>query len=430
VIVKVHQASGVVSPYFQLRETPGTRVRAGTLELVNLGRSPATVRLDPVDAMTTSTLGSAYRDTGSPLHGASTWLRLPIRRVTVPPHADRSVPVAVAVPANADGGDYLTGIAVEALGQDETSRLSHGLAIGETIRYAVGVEMQLTGPRRPAVALTNASVTREPSGVAFLVDAANTGNVILKGVHGHIVVRRGRRVVARTVVAPGTFVSHTAIAYPVLGGHEDPTPGTSYHVEAELDYPGGVARLSRTVVFSHAAAVVQEDFGGRKLPRPVLSVGWPVVGGAAFGVLALLAGFGGLAVRRRRLPRGREHAMPRLQQLVGAGGQLPVSVMLIVAPADIPAARLAAIARPALRRSDRAYAMRRGELLVVCPATSRPAVLALREAIEARLAARREVADRPVYVVVSTAVKPTTAAKLLDRLGVNRRRQARETVAV
>ncbi len=34
-IVKVHQASGLISPYFQLAATPGRSVRAGALELVN-----------------------------------------------------------------------------------------------------------------------------------------------------------------------------------------------------------------------------------------------------------------------------------------------------------------------------------------------------------------------------------------------------------
>ena len=61
-----------------------------------------------------------------------------------------------------------------------------------------------------------ASVTREPAGLVFLVAADNTGNVILKNVHGWVKVTSASREVAAATITPGTFVSATSISYPVL----------------------------------------------------------------------------------------------------------------------------------------------------------------------------------------------------------------------
>ena len=136
------------------------------------------------------------------------------------------------------------------------------MAIGEIDRYAIGVELTIPGPRHPALQLTGAKATREPSGLTFLVSARNTGNVILQNVHGSVRVTTaaGRRVAAATI-APGTFVTATSIKYPLPAGHEQPIPGARYRVQATLHYPGGVARLDRTVTFSHAAAVTQQNYG-------------------------------------------------------------------------------------------------------------------------------------------------------------------------
>jgi hypothetical protein len=40
----------------------------------------------------------------------------------------------------------------------------------------------------------------------FHVNAGNTGNVILKNVHGWVRITRGNRSVATVKIAPGTFV--------------------------------------------------------------------------------------------------------------------------------------------------------------------------------------------------------------------------------
>jgi hypothetical protein len=424
VVVKVHQSSGLVSPYFDLGASPGHTVKAGSLEIVNPARRAVTVRIDPVDAITTDTLGSAYTQTNSALRGAATWLRLGSRTVVVAPHASRSVPVSVAVPVAAAAGDYLAGVAVEALGQSRTERVGRGVSIGETDRYAIGVEVKLPGPRHPAVTFAGASVGRQPAGLVFAVNAANTGNVILKNVHGWVRITHGSRVVASARIVPGTFVSGTSISYPIPALREQPTPGTAYRVRAALYYGRAVARLDTGVVFSHAAAVKQQNYGGRKLPKSGSAWRWVLL---AILLLVLVAGVRQVQQRRRR-PLGRSDGMQFLEGLLGPDGDRPVSVVLLSANRRHNAVIARAI-RPQLRRGDRVCDLGRDGLLVICRATERPTAHALVREIERHLAGHSALADVAIETSLATANKATTADKLVRRVKASQRRHQQPVVA-
>jgi hypothetical protein len=411
VIVKVHQRSGLVSPYFQLGASPGHTANAGSLEIVNPGSHAVTVRVDPVDAITTDTLGSAYAQTNSALTGAATWLRLSRRSVVVAPHASKAVSVSVAVPLAATAGDYLGGVAVEALGQSRTARVARGVAIGETDRYAIGVEVKLPGPRHAAVSFSGASVSREPAGLVFSVNAANTGNVILKNVHGWVRITQGNRLVASARVQPGTFVSGTTISYPVPALREQPTPGTAYRVRAALYYAGGVARLDTRAVFSHAAAVKQQNYGGRKLPKSGSEWRWVLIG----ILLLVLVASARTVQQRRRRPLGRSEGMRFLDGLLGPDGGRPVSIALLKANRRHNVVIARAI-RPRLRRGDRICDLGRDGLLLICRATERPTANALAREIERHLANHPALASVAIEISLATANKATTAEKLVRRV--------------
>ena len=424
VIVKVHQRSGLVSPYFQLDAKPGHASNAGSLEIVNPAARAVTVRIDPVDAITTNTLGSAYAQTNSALTGAAAWLSVGRRVVVVAPHASKSVSVTVAVPAAAAAGDYLGGVAVEAQGQSRTERVSRGVAIGETDRYAIGVEIKLPGPRHPLLSFSGASVGRQPSGLVFEVNAGNTGNVILKNVRGSVRITQGNRLVASARIAPGTFVSGTTISYPVPALREQPAPGAAYRVRAVLDYAGGVARLDTRVVFSHAAAVKQQNYGGRKLPKS-----FPVWRWILFAILLLVLVASARKVQqRRRRPLDRSEGMRLLDGLLGPDGDRPVSIALLSATRRHNIVIANAI-RKQLRRGDRVCDLGRDGLLVICRATERPVANALAREIERQLAKHSTLASVPIEISVATANKATSAEKLVNRvMSTQRRHQASPSV--
>jgi hypothetical protein len=283
--------------YFRLGVRPGRSSRAGSIELRNPTRSTVQVRVSAVDGLTLSTLGSGYAPPGSLAHGSTTWVGVGRGLVTLGPRSSTRVPVTVKVPAGEHPGDFLSGVSVEALGQDGQGLSRKGVSIASASRYAIGVEVSVPGPRWPLIRFTGAAIDRQPAGLTFELNATNPGNVVLQGVHGHVLVMRGRQIVLSRAIEAGTFVSGTSISYPVTAFHQFPPEGTSYRISAWLDYRGGVARLDTAVAFGHTAAAVQQHYGHAPPPGAPSSDWWKILG---VGLIALYAlGTTILLLRRR-----------------------------------------------------------------------------------------------------------------------------------
>jgi hypothetical protein len=258
-IVIPSPASGAATSYFKLSLQRGRGARAGTIGLHNRSTRALRVALSAVDGLTLDTLGSAYRPSGSGAHGVTRWLRVAKPTVGLAAGASAQVPVSVVVPRGTPAGDYLAGVSVEALGQ-KAETATHGVSIASAVRYAIGVEVTVAGARSPAIRFTGAQLRRQPAGLTFLLEATNSGNVILQGAQGSALIRNGRRVVARAPLGPGTFVTGTSIAYPVPAFGEHPAEGTRYRITAVLRYRGGIARLDTSIVFGHPQALIQQQY--------------------------------------------------------------------------------------------------------------------------------------------------------------------------
>jgi hypothetical protein len=283
-IVIPRPAASVGLSYFKLTARPGHHKLAGTIELRNPTARAQRVALAAVDGATLSTLGSTYLPRGGRPHGATRWLYIGRPTIALPAHGRAVVPVTIRVPRAARPGDYLSGVSIETLNQLSRPTARKGISIASVVRYAIGVEISLPGLRHPLIRFTGAGLRREPAGLTFLLDARNLGNVILQGVHGHVhVVRAGHTILSRPIEA-GTFVAHTAIAYPVHALDQMPAEGTRYLVSAWMRYRGGIARLHETVVFGHRAAVQQQRYSTAHTPA---SGATPAT---AWWKIALLAG--------------------------------------------------------------------------------------------------------------------------------------------
>jgi hypothetical protein len=283
-VVSLRPVTGPPISYFKLSVPAGRQVDAGQIVLVNHSAKTMRVVLDPVDAQTTNTLGSAYRLPSASVHGSTRWTRLSRRRVTLGPQGQATVAVAVAVSHTAKPGDYLSAVSIEVPARQFTAIPARRVAIVSTERYAIGLEVTLPGPRHPLLRFTGARVAHEPAGLSFLLLADNPGNVILQGVHGWARITRGSRLVARAAIGPGTFVTNTAIAFPVRAPDEIPSQGFVYHVTALMRYRGGVARLDQNVTFGHRAALAQHLYGGPAPPGGSSASWWQWL---LLGLLAL-----------------------------------------------------------------------------------------------------------------------------------------------
>jgi hypothetical protein len=301
-VVVPRPATATGLSYFKVRGRPAASVTAGSIELVNPSSKTLRIALAAVDGATLSTLGSLYLPAGSARRGSTRWLRLRATLVTIAAGRRAVVPIAVAIPARARPGDYLSGVSVEALGQRiQTARSNAGASTASAVRYAIGVETSLPGPRRPRIAFTGATMRLQPAGLVFLLDARNLGNAILQGVYGRVqVAREGHTVVSRSI-PPGTFVAHTAIAYHVPAFGERPHVGTRYGITAWMRYRGGIARLQRTIVFGSREASVQGRYARRG--RSTATAWWKLALLAAVLAYALFV-TGALLRSRRRARRG------------------------------------------------------------------------------------------------------------------------------
>jgi hypothetical protein len=420
-IVVPSPASGPSLSYFKLSIGHGHLAQAGTIALRNPTGRRLRVDLDPVAGKTIDTLGSTYGLPGSAGRGPASWLRLGRHRVTLAAGATAVVPISVDVPGDAGPGDYLAGVAVEQLGQQAKSAIRGGVSTASVVRYAIGVETSVPGPHRPLIRFTGARLARQPAGLSFLLDARNPGNVILQGVAGRALITRGSRVVARAPLGPGTFVTGTSIAYPILTPHERPPEGAVYRVRAYLRYAGGTARLDTLVHFGRAAALSQQIYGGPKASRSSGLPGWLVAALAALGVaLAALGAYLHLARRRRAGGRSPVRAIEAALDDARQSGE-PVSLITVSLGANGAAPRkLAPLLHSRLRHADRLCRLDAQRFLVVAPDTDQQTAEAL--AADLRRHARREASvAAEVDVDVETATADASAAELLERISTAKR---------
>src|SRR3954451_9954186 len=368
--VVVHPASGVAGSYFTLSPHPGKPTLAGTLEVRNRSSRRIVVRLDPVGSLTASTLGSAYGTATPERSGQAAWTRIAKRRLVLAPRQKTSVPVAVNTPPDVRPGDYLSGISVQAAGPGQERRLRGNIAVSSVQRHAVGLLVDIPGPRHPQIRITGAKVTREPAGLTFYLHSTNAGNAILQNVEGRLLVTRGKRTVASAKIGPGTFVTGTSIDYPLLVPREQPREGAEYRVRAVMRYQGGVARFDDRVSFGHKAAQAQQDFGGRALPDARSKAPLWLIAAGGFGAFVGLVALV-LFARRKRTPGAQ--AAPRAIEASSARAAAAHEPLSLVRVADSSGAtstrKLAAAARSRLRPTDRLFRIGKSELLVVMPVT-------------------------------------------------------------
>jgi hypothetical protein len=77
--------------------------------------------------------------------------------------------------------------------------------------------------------------------------------------------------------------------------------------------------------------------------------------------------------------------------------------------------RVAATIGPRLRKTDRICELGALGLMVICPATTRRTATALEHDFYEHLARDPQLADAPIEITRATAIKPTTAEKLVQR---------------
>jgi hypothetical protein len=398
--------------WFIVDGRPGAKRVVGRLLVRNGERRPLRVTIDPVRGVTAKNLGSAYEVRGAHARGAALWTHLSARKLTIGPRSTATIAVSLAVPAGATPGDHLSGIAVEARGEDRAIGGRATAAVASALRFVVGLQVALPGARRPHVVVDDVRVERYPSGVTFVARARNDGNAILHHVRGELVARRDGRTVFKQTLGPGAFITHSELQWEALAGRERPAEGTRYDVNVVLHYAGGDARIARVVTFGKRQARIQQDYlapgAAPTRTRGGLAM-WVIgaVGAALLGVVVVV-----WRVRRRSVLLTRAAGLRVLtRELAAASEARPVSVILVAAGegAAIDADAVAGRIRARVRRSDALCDLSPEALLVIAADTSARAAEGLADDIARQLAAM----DEAAHVGVATATVSTGAEHLL-----------------
>jgi GGDEF domain-containing protein len=218
-------------------------------------------------------------------------------------------------------------------------------------------------------------------------------------------------------LGPGTFVSGTSIAYPILAARKMPRQGAVYRVRAWLRYAGGVARLDTLVHFGRAAAVRQQLYGGP--PASPGSSGLPTWAVVLLSTLAgaLLAGavLFVLARRRRAGMRRPERALDAALQASRESGE-PLTVLALSAlNGAAPMGDVTTALRPRLRQADRLCRVDDRRLLIVAPATDVETAGALADDLRRQLA-RAGISDSAVTIAVHAADDALDATNMLTQI--------------
>jgi hypothetical protein len=409
-------SSGAPLSYFKLSIKHGHLAQAGTIGLRNPTDRPLRVALDAVAGKTIDTLGSTYGLPGSRARGPASWLQVGRRRVTLAPRETALVPVSVAAPRRAQPGDYLAGVSVEELGQQAQGAARRGVSVASVVRYVIGVETSLPGPRHPVIHFTGAQVHRQPAGVTFTLDARNPGNVILQNVAGSVQITKGGRVIARVPLGPGTFVTGTSIAYPIPTPRERPRQGTVYRIRAYLRYAGRIARLDTLVRFGRADALRQQAYGGPNVNASSGLPGWLVALLSVSGGALLSLGAAACLVRRRA--GGARSPVRTIEAALEASREHGEALSLIVvdlAAGGVAPRKLAPVLRSRLRHADRLCRLDGQRFLVVAPDTDLHAAEELAADLR-RHVQPAEVRSGGVAIEVREADGNASGTELLQRI--------------
>ena len=282
--------------YFAFSATPGSSVTQ-TVLVKNDNTHAVEAHVDGVDGFTSDSTGASYGAPGSKPTRAGKWIVVSTPVVTLQPGEQRPVAFTVHVPAGATTGVHLAGISAavplaKSKAPKPATKSAATLDISLQPQRVIAVEVTVPGPKAPKIAITGARATALPSGVALVLDMANTGNDYARGTGEVTVSDTG----LRKSFKMDTFVPGTRIRFRVPWT-KGVVPGT-HPVSVLVRYGDHRLDWSGTVVISGATQRdLQDALKRSQLPS---DAGFPILLVGLGAGVALLCALGVVVLRRRR----------------------------------------------------------------------------------------------------------------------------------
>jgi len=229
--------------YFEFDLAPGARTQLVAI-VRNLGSARASYSIYSTDATTAPVGGVAYGQQNPPPAQTGAWVQPHVRQLTLDAGTSAQARFSVTVPAGAASGDYVAGVAGEAVSvgaaPSTTASSGVGVSFSTTSRVVVAVVMHVPGPRQGGLVVGQPRVEEQNGGrQLLLIPLDDDGNVLMKpSLDGRISRCAGGGPPLATISRQlDTFVPHTSVDYPYL--FNQPLAPGCYVLDISARYEGG-----------------------------------------------------------------------------------------------------------------------------------------------------------------------------------------------
>jgi hypothetical protein len=246
--------------YFVINTEPGATVHS-QVRVTNAGAVAGTARLYPVDGATGQTSGVVFLNREDPRAAAGTWLDPALQTLNLGPGESRVAGFSVRVPADAQSGQHVAGLAVEDAAPKQPESESSGpqkekagFSVTVLSRAVIAVQLNLPGPQVDELQVSSIASDGNEGYQRLLVGLKNNGNTMEKPTGSLQVMDAGGHVLQDLPLKLDTLLPQTAIDYPVAVQNRALGAG-DYHTTLTLDYgQGKQLRASLPLHISPAAA--------------------------------------------------------------------------------------------------------------------------------------------------------------------------------
>lgn len=156
-------------------EAGGTRTDEAFV--INNSADPVTLALFPADGATAINGGTAFAAADEERNGVRAWLSLDATSLSLGPGESTTVPFTVHVPSDAEPGDHVAGLVIEAPPKTGGAG-GFGAAVIE--RVGVAVVVHVPGAAEKSLTLGEVCLNQETGSNYFQIPATNDGNVMTR----------------------------------------------------------------------------------------------------------------------------------------------------------------------------------------------------------------------------------------------------------
>ena len=163
--------------YFRdVEAAPGSSLQL-TVSVVNFGDVPAELSIDKVNALSGINGGFIAGDEADAPIGSTAWIDFPSQTLTLQPGAEQPITFTVSVPADAQPGQYISGLVAKTAG---TLPIPGATNLDHTLAYAISIGILVPGDITHSFELGSPAIEMQGVIRSLRVPITNTGTYLVR----------------------------------------------------------------------------------------------------------------------------------------------------------------------------------------------------------------------------------------------------------